>query len=305
MKQIFYSFCITTVLASSSLAISDADSAYVKLFDKKFSEVSYDLKDQCVLKSEADYAEYKRQEAQDADSDMKTTYSEFLEKIHANGLLDPHYFYRPENTAEQNAVQAPAFANAILAWTESFEQNKMIETKAKCFMNKKEIFALLYYTGDGYRALNRAIRNNDDILLVNPAAARTRSAELEKFAILGKHLNRALEKIKNYQGFVKRGMALNKDPEKAARLLANYEKGNIVTLAAYTSTTIATPFPGELQFLLKVSKNCYYVADYSMYESSLSEEEVLCKPYTKFKVINHVIVNKTHQIYLEEIVDSK
>lgn len=275
------------------------------MFDKKFSEASYDLKDQCVLKSEAAYAKYKKQEAKDGDSDMKTTYSEFLEKVRANGLLDPHYFYRPENTAEQNAVQAPAFADAILAWTESFEQNKMIETKAKCFMNKKEIFALMYYTGDGYRALNRAIRTNDDALIMNPTVPRTRSAELEKFAILGKHLNRALEKMKNYQGFVKRGMALSKDPQKAAQLLANYEKGKIVTLAGYTSTTIAKPFPGELQFLLKVSKNCYYVADYSMYESSLSEEEVLCKPYTKFKVINHAIVNQTHQIYLEEIVESE
>jgi hypothetical protein len=29
------------------------------------------------------------------------------------------------------------------------------------------------------------------------------------------------------------------------------------------------------------------------------------KLYTKFKVINHAIVNNTHQIYLEEIVDSE
>ncbi len=296
-------FLLVVVLmyASTSAAqVNKGINPYLELFNRKYAKAAYNLKNQCVYQDDKSFAQAQINQ-NETDSDMLMSYDDFIKKVTDNGLLDPDKFINPAQSEIENKQQAPARSEAIVKWTQSRIDSGMVDNKENCYLNAKELFALMYYTGDGYRKLNQTLRDNEDAIQAGLRPQRTRSDELEKYAILGKHLSSALTKLKPFVGFVKRGQVSNKDPEKNQAFLSRFTTGNKVSFSAYTSTTIATPFDGDMQFLLKVSKNCYYIANFSMYEQSREEEEVLCKPYTNFRVRYSEVDGVTRKMVLEEL----
>ncbi len=262
-------------------------------FEKIQSKNLNDLGPQCALQNESQLADFE-QNYYANDEDFALNYSEFIQKVKKNGLLERSLFYTPGASSPDHEDTA---IRSIVSWTEHYIQSGRVDKKENCYLNAKEIFSLFYYTGEGYKILNKAIRNNDTDFL-------------KKLAVIGKHLNSALDKIKPYQGYVKRGQKASSDNQRNQAFIKQYKVGQIVTQAGYTSTTIANAFPGEYQFVIKTKKNCHYIADFSLVEqkdasgySQMEEEEVLCKPYTRFKVIAHDVVGEIHQITLEEVVD--
>ncbi len=156
----------------------------------------------------------------------------------------------------------------------------LIEKSELCFMTQNEITALMMYSMSAYRKLNVALRDQDPVLL-------------SQFRIYIKTLNSALDKIKNYEGFVKRGAGTNR-----ARF-DDHQVGAVVTYPSYTSTSIGNGFGGVARYVI-YSKTCKYIAPFSV---ASSEEEVLCKPGTQFKVVYREDKKTIIHLMMEEISD--
>lgn len=161
---------------------------------------------------------------------------------------------------------------------ETMYDAKKLETAELCFMNKKETTALMMYSMSVYRKLNLALRNQDQ-------------AALAPFETYLKVLNSALDKLKNFEGYVKRGA--NTDLTR----YDDHQTGSVVVYPAFTSTSIGKGFPGNVRTLI-LSKNCKYIAPFSVVPE---EEEVLCKPNTEFKVIYRKDNKKVLHLFLKEI----
>ena len=155
---------------------------------------------------------------------------------------------------------------------------KDVETAALCFMSRKEISALVMYSMSVYRKMNAALRAKDEVLL----------ADYQIYRVV---LDSALDKIKNFEGYVKRGAKTD---------LEHYDDhliGQIVSYPGYTSTSVSRGFAGNVRSLI-LSKTCKYIAPFSMVPQ---EEEVLCKPGTNFKVIYRQDLKTLTHLVLEEI----
>jgi len=293
-KILFFLFTYEFTFAIQNSALITSNQSQNKIvaeFIKNESIYKMDLGPQCAFKTLIDV---QNAEKNLNDPDLNLSYEQFIQKVKNYGLLDKKLFHDPKNTEPQHEEKA---INSILSWTNEYIKRDWIYNPQKCFLSAKEVFSLFYYTGEGYKLLNRAIRQNDN-------------DTLQKFKIIGKHLNWALEKINPYNGFVKRIQNISfKNDSEIALFNEKYAIGNIITNESYTSTTIGYPtFEGNITYIIKTHTNCHYIADFSLVEQLdengfpfLEEEEVLCKPYTKFKVIDHKIQNDTHKIYMEEV----
>ena len=155
---------------------------------------------------------------------------------------------------------------------------KDVETAALCFMSRKEISALVMYSMSTYRKMNAALRGNDQAKL----------ADYKTYRLV---LDSALDKLKDYKGYVKRGATTD---------LTRYEDhqmGATVSYPAYTSTSVGSGFVGHIRSLI-LSKTCKYIAPISMVPQ---EEEVLCKPGVNFKVIYRKDLKTVTHLMLEEV----
>jgi hypothetical protein len=153
-----------------------------------------------------------------------------------------------------------------------------LETQTFCFLNKKEVTALMMYSMSAYRKLNQALRDKNLQML-------------NSFKIYIKTLNSALDKIRNYEGFVKRGAGNNRDK------FNDHQINAIVIYPSYTSTSVGRGFGGAIQEVI-FSKTCKYIAPFSV---ATMEEEVLCKPGTEFKVLYRKDKKTVLHLILEEI----
>lgn len=294
-------FILSTLVASfltGSLAQAGAkldadiesDAKYAKIFETVNKKATYDLGPQCAYKNKKDIDALNIEHS--SEPDLALSYEDFIAKVKANGLLDKSFFYDPKrpDADMQNAI------NSILTGADMMKANGLVNNPKRCFLNQKELFSLFYYTGEGYRMLNQALRTND-------------TKKLEALRIIGKHIYTALDKITPYKGYVKRGQSMFKDAADIKKFETEYEKGAIVTMPAYTSTSIGKQFDGDIQYVIKVKKNCTYIADFSLVEtkdlggwSQMEEEEVLCQNGTQFKVLYHVKdAQNKHKLVLEEI----
>lgn len=282
----FLSFCLFNADFARSMSAKD----YSALFEKEYKINKYDLGPQCAFSS---LSEVKKAESLVNNKDYQLTYPEFLDKVKKLGLLDTKLFFDPKNT---DANYEQVAINSILTWTKNYQDQNLIYSKEKCFLSDKEIFSIFYYTGEGYKILNTAIRNHDQTMI-------------QKLEIIGIHLGLGLQKLNPYRGFVKRVRDLDmSDPKKVEIFNQENKVGAIVEQTAYTSTTIATTsITGNVEYVIKTKKNCYYIADFSLVEqkvngySQMEEEEVLCLPKTKFKVLFHNEENGLHKIVMEEV----
>lgn len=161
-----------------------------------------------------------------------------------------------------------------------------------------EFLALVLYKGDGYRDINRGLRWQ-----------QFKDKQHEKaFIKVVEYMNSALNRIKPYQGYVKRGASL--PPEQ----IEQFQKGNFFSFQTYVSTSLK-PAPlfisakeaNRVVFILK-SKTGRPIEDVVRVNSSSpgtntwDEGEVIFKPQTAFKVLE---VKKNPdgptKIYAEEV----
>ncbi len=295
-KLILHAFSVSILATSFAHAgakldaeIED-DAKYAKIFETVNKKATYDLGPQCAYKNKKDIDALNIE--QSSDEDLALSYEAFIAKVKAQGLLDKNFFYDPKrpDADMQNAI------DGILSAADQMKIKGLVNNPKRCYLNQKELFSLFYYTGEGYRMLNQALRSND-------------KAKLELLRILGKHINMALDKITPYKGYVKRGQNMFKDPADIKKFEVDYALGKTVMMPSYTSTSIGKQFEGDIQYVIKVKKNCTYIADFSLVEtkdlggwSQMEEEEVLCLPFTQFKVLYHQKdAENKHKLVLEEI----
>jgi len=276
---------------ASAKQLTEAE--YAKIFNIEKSKAKYDLGPQCAFKTAA---EARQAEQQVNDPDYNLTYDEFMKKVIANGLLDLKLFHNPNN---KEVGHESAAVQGILAWVNYYETHNLAGTKEKCFLSLKEIFSIFYYTGEGYRVMNNAIRQQDTQMI-------------NKLRVIGINLGIGAQKLKPYDGYVKRIRGLDSTNLQALKEFnGQHTVGHVTEFGSYTSTTIGdTTFKGNVEYIIRTHKNCYHIAEFSLVEqkvpggySQIEEEEVLCLPRTQFKTLYHQQDGDSHQILMEEVVD--
>lgn len=135
--------------------------------------------------------------------------------------------------------------------------------------SKEEEHALYWYIGSDSYIINDCIRKNIPL------------NEIQKKNI--ENLDKALDKMPNYKGIVKRSIRVRTNDEKIkSDFLKEYKENETITFPSYTSCTIAKEDydpDSPIQYRIK-SKTAKNISKYNP-----SEEEVIFKRNTKFKVI--------------------
>ncbi len=162
-----------------------------------------------------------------------------------------------------------------LSLFEDYERGSKI-----CYMSLPEYAAITDYIAIGYQLMNRALRNRD-----------TQSLEQQKYKI--KLLISALDKVLPFEGWVKRGAEIHPS------LLNDHQVGNVVTYPAFTSTSTGAGFSGSVRYLIK-SHSCRPVPEYINYEN-----EVICLPGTKFKILYRNDVDGKIDLMMEEFISTQ
>lgn len=159
-----------------------------------------------------------------------------------------------------NEILAPLYKEIYHRPLKASLREKLLKN-LQCDMTPAEILSLIYYTGEGYAPINRALRKQT--VLEEPLSSNR---------IV---MDSALTKLKPYLGITKRGASFL-DPQQWAR--------QEISDPAYLSTSILykQSFPGH-QFTIH-SRTCRWIALYSV---NFGEDEVLCPRGLSFKVRGH------------------
>lgn len=141
-----------------------------------------------------------------------------------------------------------------------------------------------YISSDSYK-INELLRNNLDL------------TEYQRKLII--NLDSALDKMNNYGGVVQRSLVLNQ--RELDKFMDMHLKGNVVNYKAYISATNVGRYNNlsNIELVIKSAKG----KDIRLYNKS--EQEILFKRNTKFRVITTKKINDTNYIYLEELTDGK
>jgi len=148
-------------------------------------------------------------------------------------------------------------------------------------INEDEQNALNKYISSDFYSINEKLRNNMQL----------NNEEL----ILADNLDKALNKMPNYDGLVTRSLELDQD--KLQQFINIHQVDNIVQYKAYTSTTKGEKYNEysnvELYIYSKTGKN---IEKYNP-----EEQEILFKRNSLFKVKQIEKINKVYHILLEDI----
>ncbi|WP_083864429.1 ADP-ribosyltransferase [Nocardia brevicatena] len=130
-------------------------------------------------------------------------------------------------------------------------------------LTESDIRIISRYTGAHHMELNKPLQNGT-------------LTDLERDRVDA--LQRALSKLPDYHGIVRRDTNLRPDE------LDRYQRGAVITEKRFTSTTAGeeATFPGKVEFRI-ISKTGKYIAPYSY---TPREHEVLFRPGDQFEVID-------------------
>lgn len=155
-------------------------------------------------------------------------------------------------------------------------KQKQWEKKKNNILTYDERYAINTYIGPDSYKINEKLRLNIDL------------SEEDKKLIF--NLDKALDKIENYQGEVTRSISIYS--EDIEYFMKDYKVGNIIELKSYTSTTIGDIYNPEarVQMFIK-SKNGKNIISYNK-----SEQEILFKRNSRFLVTD---VDTTDAFYVK------
>ena len=159
------------------------------------------------------------------------------------------------------------------------ELQKQIES-SKIELSEDEQYAINQYIGPESYKINEALRNDLNL-----------TKQQEK---LLSNLDKALNKMPNYNGVVQRSIILNR--EQLKKFLELHQEGSVIKYKAYTSTTIGARYNehSNVELLIK-STNGKDIRKYNK-----EEQEILFKRNAKFKIIKKEKINNTYYIHMEE-----
>jgi ADP-ribosyltransferase exoenzyme len=238
IQKIKMSFFLGLTLTQIAGFAAPSDS-YKAIFDKENDTHTSKIGLQCLLKTQKEFLAY---ESKIKDPDLKMSLRTFVDEITSHGYF-PH-------------------GDIFMAYEPAMEKN--LGPKF-CFLNRKELATIEMYVNSFYITLNDALHGK-------------KLAELKKLRIYVKHLNSALDKLKNYDGYVKRGSSFD------SSIIDGYVPGASYIDPTYLSTSIDYGWGGNILYVIK-SNNCKYIAPFSLGHEY--EEEVLCKPGTQYEVLYH------------------
>lgn len=179
----------------------------------------------------------------------------------------------PERPSSTSPIEPPGEGRVDGSVKVVEAQSRLIETA----LTPEEHEAVRDYTDEGFRPINRSLRDE-----------QFSTPELQARA---ERLSQALTKFPAHEGPVYRGADL--DPS----VLAKYRPGLIVREDAFTSTSTTRPFEGNTQYSI-MSKTGRDIHDSSAYSP---ENEVLFDKGTRFAVLAHDVSGGVHHILLREV----
>lgn len=130
-----------------------------------------------------------------------------------------------------------------------------------CGLTRGETLALTAYTQSAFKAINQAMRTEEDLNKYQPAIMLIQSG---------------LQKFSKYQGIVRRGVEFPK------AVLDQHQPGQVVRYKSFSSTSLGRGFAYKPHQLVIHSKKGRYIAPYSNLNM---EDEVLFAP-SQFKVLS-------------------
>lgn len=157
-------------------------------------------------------------------------------------------------------------------------------------LEELEARAIYNYTGSAYHEMNRGLREGGK-------GTRHGFADAMAAATAG------LEKLPQYPAgsALRRGVSSYGLSDAAAFIAAHSKPGNIVRWNAFTSTSYATPFGGDVAFTIKTARTH---ANVSKFSAIPSENEILLHAGSTFRVISAQQFGGKWQITVEEVVDA-
>ncbi len=160
----------------------------------------------------------------------------------------------------------------------------------------EDLLALKRYTNVDYGFINAYLRTGSEESIKNAYALKGDNyknkisyADFKNAALNQiKKAENALSRMPVFKGTVIRGTDINPD---------NYKVGQTVTEKGFTSTTKNSNYGGDVKFVIqsKTGRDIDRISDYKG-----SENEVLFKPGTKFKVTKKESINGRPHIYMSE-----
>ena len=165
-------------------------------------------------------------------------------------------------------------------------QNKVNELQSQIESSKIELsddeqYAINQYIGPESYKINEILRNDLNL-----------TKQQEKII---NNLDKALDKMPNYEGAVQRSLMVDKKQLK--RFLELHQEGNIIKYKAYTSATAGNRYNdfSNIELLIKS------INGKDMRKYNKEEQEILFKRNTKFKVIRKEKIDDIYYIQMEEI----
>ncbi|ADL53223.1 ADP-ribosyltransferase [Clostridium cellulovorans] len=175
----------------------------------------------------------------------------------------------PETTIEKNNIKKSSNTNKIPK------------------LNETEKWSLDYYTNDGFRELNKTLREGKKLDSTMNTAV--------------KGLDSSLSKLPDYKGKVYRNLDFSFNKKGMDEFLNNHKEGDIVNYVQYTSTSKADDVFGN-KFLgkdsIKLSIKSKSGKDISNYSQHKMEEEVLFGRDSKF-IVNSIKNDKLGGVLIE------
>lgn len=160
------------------------------------------------------------------------------------------------------------------------ELQNQIES-SKIDLSEEEQYAINQYIGSESYRINEVLRNDLELT--------------KQQQIMINNLDKALEKMPNYEGNVTRSIML--DGENLIEFLENHKVNKNIKYKQYISTTIGTRYNNLSNIELHIkSINGKDIRKYNK-----EEQEVLFKRNTIFRIIKKEKINKVYHIYMEEI----
>lgn len=194
-------------------------------------------------------------------------------------VLDKAEIEKAGQLAEEKDAEIAFYPDVYQFHIEELNEPLMKAEIEKYHLSMPEIVAIREYSANGFAKLNTELRANKP------------SLKTRKFETL---LNRALDKLPNYEGKVWRDVDFPND------VLINYVVGNIITEKAFLSSSYDEyeRFEKRQHRLLIHSKKGKKIENIS---AIVSENEVLFKSNSKFKVIKRIQTKDYLLIELQEI----
>lgn len=176
--------------------------------------------------------------------------------------------------------------NAILEMKKILKEDSF-ETLL-CGHDDLEYRSIVVYTGSFYRVLNRTLRDGSP-----------NSDEAKYFAPFVATMKKGLSKIKDYPHTVYRGDGLSQEE------LDKYKPGEVITLAAFTSTSRLARFSDQWGSVgLEIKSVTGKPIEH--YSGVSTEQEVLLKPGTKLRVVKKWKPENSNRwrVQLEEVIEN-